>query len=135
MEVLTLQATDAAGVVSDDLAPSTGPGTADPRDAARFSELLGGADGTAPVAETQAIEGATKASRTMGDNILSGLHNVSTDLQKTWSALSDSLNGKMTASKMLQVQMGLAHVTLQYELVSKIVARSTQNIDQLVKLQ
>lgn len=137
MAVEALQlTTDLAQVVGDDLAPNaTGP--ADPRDAAKFNELLDGPARTS-ADEPGAVEAASRAGQpghSMGDHILSSLQNVSTDMQGTWKALGDSLKGDMSATKLLQVQMGLAHMVLQYELVSKAVTRSTQNIDQLVKLQ
>lgn len=117
----------------DDLVPVTGPGIADPRDTARFNEALG----TSAESGTEAVDatGVARAPHTMGDNILSGLQNVSTHMQETWQALGESLDGDMSAGKLLKVQMGLAEMVLQYELVSKAVSRSTQNIDQLVKLQ
>jgi type III secretion protein I len=33
------------------------------------------------------------------------------------------------------LQLGITQVSIQYDLVGKIISRSTQNIDQLVKLQ
>lgn len=138
MDISTLQTPGAPVMVGmDDLVPSVAqPAQPDARDTARFSELL--EDDLAGPADVQAAGAANRTNHTnhtMGDNILSGLQNVSGDLQKEWKGISDSLQGDLSARKLLQVQMGLAGLVLQYELVSKAVTRTTQNIDQLVKLQ
>ena len=121
----------------DDPAPS--PGGVDGGAAARFTELMespGAAAGVTPAAE--AVEGATAAARTLGDNILNGLQRMSSEMQQTWSNVGAALGGagqNLGMRDMLRMQLGLSTMSIQYELVGKAVSRSTQNIDQLVKLQ
>jgi type III secretion protein I len=134
----------ASPVLAPALAPSApdeafvadSPGAADPQDAQRFAALMEARvndDGTAAVQSAAPAEG-----RTLGDNILGGLQRLSTDLQHTWTNVGDALSRmgpQPSVHDMLAVQMHLSTMSVQYELVSKAVSRSTQNIDQLVKLQ
>ena len=38
-------------------------------------------------------------------------------------------------AELLKVQVALMQISVQYELIGKAVSRSTQNLDQLVKVQ
>jgi type III secretion protein I len=121
----------------DDLAPGDVPDTAA---AARFSELMDApTDAVDGVDAKSAVEAAAPVTgpRTLGDNILGGLQHVSSDLQQTWHALGDALSGSapLHVQDLMKMQLQLSTMGVQYELVSKAVTRSTQNIDQLVKLQ
>jgi type III secretion protein I len=123
----------------DDPAPDSSPGAADASDAARFSEVMDAPDAAAGAEDAASVQATAPSSgRTLGDNILGGLHRLSTDLQQTWKSMGAALGGTAAAPNMrdlLKVQMNLASMSVQYELVSKAVSRATQNIDQLVKLQ
>ena len=73
---------------------------------------------------------------TMGDAILSGLRSVSDDMSSKWSAVSRALDApNLQVAQMLKLQLTISQMSVQYDLVGKAISRSTQNIDQLVKLQ
>lgn len=80
---------------------------------------------------------AVQGPRTLGDQVLAGMQNLSEDFQQSWKTVSAALESgsAMTTSDMLKLQMGLTQMSIQYELVGKAISRSTQNLDQLVKLQ
>jgi len=120
----------------DDLAPT--PGAADAGAVARFSELMTVPDAADGVDAPAAVEAAAPTgTATLGDNILGGLQHLSTELQQTWSSVGSALNGAgaLGMQDLLKMQLGLSQMSVQYELVGKAVSRSTQNLDQLVKLQ
>ena len=78
----------------------------------------------------------TPTSPTMGDTILSGLRSVSDDMSSKWSAVSRALDApNLQVAQMLKLQLTISQMSVQYDLVGKAISRSTQNIDQLVKLQ
>ena len=120
----------------DDPAPS--PGGLDASAAARFAEIMDRPDAVAGGAPAAAVDGTQAVTRTMGDNILNGLQHMSTEMQQTWTSVGGALDGagnKLGMHDLLRMQLGLSQMSIQYELVGKAVSRSTQNIDQLVKLQ
>lgn len=124
---------------TDALQRVEGPGLADAGDSARFAALMEAPATADPMPATPAVSGvATTEGRTLGDNILGGLQRLSNDLQQSWANVGDALShmgAQPSVHDMLAVQMHLSTMSVQYELVSKAVSRSTQNIDQLVKLQ
>ena len=120
--------------------PSAAPvlPAADPLATARFSEIMNAQP--TPVAE--AVEAAypmvaPTGSRTLGDTILSGMQGLSTEFQQSWKTVNAVLDGgaAMTTYDMLKLQMGLTQMSIQYDRVGKAISRSTQNLDQLVKMQ
>lgn len=105
-------------------------------DAARFAEMIQPA-----VAPTQAAAGSAPANATAitpGDSILNGMSSIGTDFKDSWSALQQALArppGEMTVAEMLRMQMHMVQLSVQVEMVGKVVSKTTQNIDQLAKLQ
>ena len=74
----------------------------------------------------------------MGDRILAGMQSVSGEFQSAWKSVSASLDANaetMGMQDLLKLQMHLVQVSVQYVLVGKAVSRSTQNFDQLVRVQ
>lgn len=74
----------------------------------------------------------------MGDRILAGMQSVSGEFQSAWKSVSASLDANaetMGMHNLLKLQMHLVQVSVQYDLVGKAVSRSTQNFDQLVRVQ
>ena len=118
--------------------------------AARFAELMAQpADATAASNALQPLDRmstqsvsqppALDADSSVGDRILNGLQSVSGDFRTTWDSVSGVLNSTASASlniqDMLKLQMQLVQTSFQYELVGKAISRSTQNLDQLVRIQ
>ena len=115
---------------------------------ARFTELMSTA--TAPAAAPadpapitaaipQAIAQAYPAGEgSLGDRILRGLNRVQSSFSETVGAVQKSLDPGAPApgvSDLLRLQLSMAQLSLQAELVGKVIGRSTQNIDQLVRMQ
>ena len=109
--------------------------------AARFQSLMQTppAEMTAPAAAAQEAAGAVAAHSTtsLGDRMLAGMQSATSDIQGGWRSVASTLNSTapMDTREMLQIQLQLSQIAVQYELLGKAVARSTQNIDQLVRIQ
>jgi type III secretion protein I len=107
---------------------------------AQFSDLLA-APGVAPLLPPVITEADNNsiaiAPPTMGDNILKGLQTMASEFKQSMTNVSASLDAgtNMGVSDLLKVQMGLMQMSVQYELIGKGISRSTQNLDQLVKIQ
>ncbi|CAN7500693.1 hypothetical protein ASF11_24735 [Acidovorax sp. Leaf76] len=81
---------------------------------------------------------AVKGPSSVGDRILAGMQGVSSDFQSAWKSVSASLDANsqsMGMQDLLKLQLQLVQVSVQYDLVGKAVSRSTQNFDQLVRIQ
>lgn len=120
--------------------------------AARFTELMRldatpaaqPAPDIAPVSAIYQTQGplpvapvAPDPNASIGDRILSGMQSLSSDVQQSWQTVKTALDnpGNMTTAEMLKLQMGLTQMSIQYDLVGKAISRSTQNLDQLLKMQ
>ena len=88
-----------------------------------------------PVTPAQAPDPASG----IGDRILASLRNVSNSAAHTWSAMGQlgaSAGGEdMSVAHLLTIQMGAMQASVQFDYVGKIISRSTQNIDTLIKTQ
>ena len=63
---------------------------------------------------------------------------VSGEMQTAWNTVGEVVRrgeSGMDLQGMLGVQMALVQVGIQYDLMGKVVTRSGQSIDQLVRLQ
>lgn len=111
--------------------------TPDALAAARFDELMA----TTPAAPTSTtlptLTTPHPQAVTLGDRILQGLGGLSTDFQQSWKEVSSVLDSgnMMTTGDMLKLQMNLTQIAIQYDMVGKAISKSTQNIEQLVKIQ
>jgi type III secretion protein I len=74
---------------------------------------------------------------TMGDRILDGLQGMKSGYDNQINAVQESVNSTETLDmqSMLKLQLDLAKLTMQGELINKTVSKSTQNIDTLLKSQ
>ncbi len=130
----------ALNVVSAEVgAGGTAIAAPDARAAERFAEIMQAgpvsADSATPDVLPAVVSAAT--SQTMGDKILGGLSSLSTDFQQSWKSVATVVNndGMMTTNEMLKLQMNLTQMSVQYDLIGKAISRSTQNVEQLVKIQ
>ena len=73
----------------------------------------------------------------LGETILNGLQNLSTEYQKQVAALNQALQStnEINVSDMLRAQSALIQVTLHHELIGKVATDATYYVDELVKLQ
>lgn len=116
------------------------PAVADPDAVARFAELMAtAAPPVAPAPVAASIAGAYPLrAATLGDQVLRGLQRVQGDFNGHLSAVGRMLDAGAPApgvTELLRMQLGMSHMAVQLEVVGKAIARSTQNIDQLVRMQ
>jgi type III secretion system YscI/HrpB-like protein len=93
-------------------------------DASAASSATAGPSSTAPV--------------NLGNAILDGLDHLRDRMKDGWSAAVaplDSANGPMSAAGLLQVQSGVLQVGFETQLIGTIAGKTSQSIDQLVKMQ
>lgn len=75
-------------------------------------------------------------SASLGDAILGGMRQMSSDFSHKWSQVQQMVEQDVTSLQdLLRMQIGLTQASVQYEMVGKAISKSTQNFDQLVKLQ
>ena len=70
--------------------------------------------------------------------VLNGMQNVSNDFRESWARAAATLGpdgATMDMQQLLRLQLHLAQASVQYDLVGKAISRSTQNFDQLVRVQ
>lgn len=81
---------------------------------------------------------AVQTPTTLGGKILGGLRGAAADFSDKWSGIAsrlDAMAAQPSVADMLRLQTDLMKVSVQYELVGKVVSKSTQNLDSLVRLQ
>jgi type III secretion protein I len=112
-----------------------------PDAATRFAERMAAPDvppaALSPVAQSIAGTYATRPA-TLGDQVLGGLQKVQGDFQGHLQAVGRLLEPGAPAlgvPDLLRLQLGMAQLAVQVEVVGKAIGRSTQNIDQLVRMQ
>jgi type III secretion protein I len=77
------------------------------------------------------------APQTLGNQILGSLRSTTTEYAEKWQGISgrlDAMGGQPSVADMMRLQADLLQVSVNYEMVSKAVSRSTQNIDSLVRM-
>jgi len=120
-------------------APAVQPAAPNDLAAARFSALMQAPPAAAtPTAQAAAAAAHAAEPHSVGDRILAGMQSVSGEFQSAWKSVSASLDANaetMGMQDLLKLQMHLVQVSVQYDLVGKAVSRSTQNFDQLVRVQ
>jgi len=133
---------------------AAGPATVEPstRAAEQFNALMNAPEngaGVQPAAQPGQADGvqaaiqaafapSSSAPPTMGAQILQSLQSTAGEFSQKWQNIStrfDQVNELPTVVDMLRLQTDLLQVAVQYELVGKGVARTTQNVDSIVKMQ
>lgn len=73
----------------------------------------------------------------LGAEFKETLSEVKTDISTKVSSIGESISSleNVTPSQLLKLQLELTQVTLQQELISKGVTKTTQNVDTLIKAQ
>lgn len=119
-----------AAAALPDAVPACEP---DPLAVRDFQAALAAPPAQAPGPVAQGAPGGT-----LGDAILHGLRSVQGDYRRTVADVGRALEAAGTApsmQEMLRMQLSLAQWSVQTELAGKVIGRSTQNIDQLVRMQ
>lgn len=132
MDILIAAASPAAITLSEQPLASSRIAV-DQHAAARFSEEMG--NGLATSSDASRGVAAVSDLGTRGEQLLSSIQRMSTELQQTYSAVSAALEGNLTISEGLKLQLKLGQMSLHHELLGKGISKSTQNIDTLVKMQ
>jgi type III secretion protein I len=94
-------------------------------------EAVAAASGTT---EAAAVTGP----QSVGDRVLNGMQSVSQDFRESWKRAAATLDpdgAAMDLGQMLSLQLHLTQASVQFDLVGKAISRSTQNLDQLVRVQ
>lgn len=110
--------------------------------AERFAAVMNAPEAASPTAVQAALQSAfappaATAPATLGSQILAGLQSSAGDFSQRWRHIAAGLDQVAAApnvADMLRVQAELLQVSVQYDLLGKAVARSTQNIDTLVRM-
>jgi hypothetical protein len=90
------------------------------------------------VQNTQKVEAVhTADSSSPGSRILDNIHNMRSNFQQAVQELHATVDGAnpVSPADMLKVQMKMQSVMMQQELAGKVVSKSEQNIDTLLKGQ
>lgn len=130
-------------ITASPIEAANAPVPADEVTATRFAEMMKAAPVPDDLARVGAAatpsappDGSTRPT-TLGDSILEGVKHLSHEFDETRRAVRASLDPghSMSFSDALRLQLSLTELSIQNELVGKAISRSTQNIDQLVKMQ
>lgn len=73
----------------------------------------------------------------LGDRMLASLQGASDDFKSVWNQAETRLKAdeSLQMKEMMVMQLQISQMAVGYDLIGKIVSRSTQNIDQLVRVQ
>ncbi|MFD0669014.1 type III secretion system inner rod subunit SctI [Ramlibacter sp. MAHUQ-53] len=151
MDLTAIAAAAASVAATPAPAVVTVPASLPPADgaaAARFAEIMRPAgsvapdDPAGPAALTSGIAlpvGSMAPGRplNLGESILSTMQNVSNDMRAAHGkiqAVLDPNAAPLTLQQGLSLQFQVAVTSLQYDLLGKVVSKSIQNVDQLVKM-
>lgn len=108
------------------------------RAAGWLSEKISSTGASDAVATTNAVSPASGVA-TMGDAILRGMQSASQGYKKVSAeiheALTENTGENLSLRSALELHMKFIEVSMEAEVVSRVVSKSTQHIDQLSKLQ
>jgi len=118
------------------------PGIAPVSDVERFNTALGTSP-SAPqaVPEIAAVEPSTAVKpvdgpRNLGNAILDGLEAASRDVSQRWQAAAQAIEKpEIGVADLLRLQLNVVQGSLQWELVTKAIGKSAQNLEQIIKAQ
>lgn len=118
------------------------PGVAPASDIERFNAALGTsqsasqpASAVAPVESAQTIR-AAEGPRNLGNAILDGLEAASRDVSQRWQAAAKAIEKpEIGVADLMRLQLNVVQGSLQWELVTKAVGKSAQNLEQIIKAQ
>ncbi len=119
--------------------PATAP---DELASARFAALMQAPEVSQPVPvhpgsmHSDAVR-SSAAPQSLGDRLLASLQTASGNYKSSFEEVQSALksNQSMEMREMMAMQLQITQMSVQYELLGKVVSRSTQNVDQLVRVQ
>lgn len=113
------------------------PRAQDGFDAERFSRLMEAQPVHKPSATDTCAPGVGAAD-CLGDKMLARISSMGDDFNKTWSEVAEVVAGpenSMSLQDMLKAQLHLVRVAAEYETIGKAIGKSTQNVDQMLRMQ
>lgn len=103
-----------------------------------LQEALSTKETTAETISTTPVK-PTGGAMTMGDSILRGMNSASQNYKKISGELNDALTENigdhLSLQGALRLHMKFIEISMEAEVVSRVISKSTQHIDQLSKLQ
>lgn len=133
------------GIAQAAAEPAVTPPAADALVTERFNAMMAAPLAPLPGVElnatTAAVQGALSPldpAPSLGGRILDGMREATGELAGKWQNIAGRLDGmaaQPSIADMLRLQTDLLQVSVQYELVSKGVTKSTQNVDSMVRMQ
>jgi len=122
----TERATAALPAPLDDLAPG------------QFSDLMGAVKPGQESAQVTPRPEGLAGPRSLGDAILTGLTQLTTDVQQAWSAMHTGMTSQVqpvSLSEIYAKQVQLLDFTLQYQTIGYGWSKANQDLNELLKLQ
>jgi hypothetical protein len=139
-EIMLAMLEEAAGKsgISTEVMPSPAMTPEVESDAVRLSNLLSAEPVSSPSSVIKTETNSAASTHTLGDVIISRLDVIGTNYKNNVAnvhALLEQPPGNLRLTDLLKVQLEMAAVSLEVELVGKSVSKTVQHIDQLSKLQ
>ncbi len=109
-------------------------------DVSRFNQAMAttsdAAGGVIVSAQPPAGAISSSAKPSLGDSIIAGLQSTSDNIHAKWAHVTEALAGQeLTVTDTLRLQMSVMQASVQYELISKGISKTVQNLDQTLKTQ
>jgi type III secretion system YscI/HrpB-like protein len=124
----------------DSMTPTTGVDMSGavgaPEGSVAASATTSSSTGLSGLAETAASAATGPVS--LGDTILKGLEHLRDHMKAGWSSAMaplDPQQGPMSAQGLLQMQTGVLQMGFETQMIGTIAGKTSQSIDQLVKMQ
>lgn len=111
------------------------------KDITGMQQTVGPQEGVQPVSQAlfdPAMNSQSHKAMTPGDRILNGLKTTSDNLTERLESVAKLVSengGDMSLSTALHVQVEVTKFGIEAELTSKIISKSTQDLDQLTRMQ
>jgi hypothetical protein len=132
-----------------------GPPMADPAQAAQFRAALnspapaGGVEASGTAVAPDSIElsaargapepaAAPSGSASLGDAILQGMDHLRHHMKEGWASVMapvDPQSGPMSVEGLLHLQTGVFQMGFETQMIGTIAGKTSQSVDQLVKMQ
>lgn len=76
------------------------------------------------------------SNKSFGDKVLNSMHNLNTEFTNSMASMEESvMKVDITPHDIMKTQLEVMKFGLQNELVNKIVGKTTQNLDSMIKSQ
>jgi type III secretion protein I len=117
-------------------AAAAAPGPADPQAAARFRSMMGPQQAALAPDPASAVP-VPQAGTSLGDAILKKVDEVHADMESQWDRICSigQPQHALSVTELLQFQSNLMQSSVQFDLTGKVVSKSEQDLDTLVKMQ